>query len=245
MAPQPNKDTVFQAHIDRISDFAFNESVATVFDDMVSRSVPFYDEIQRMVVELAARFAEQDTNIYDLGCSTATTLALLHEALPVCAHLHGVDTSAQMLAEARRKLENARLQDSIALHCTDVDGGVQIENASVVMLVLTLQFVRPLNREKVVADIYAGLNDGGCLLLVEKVLGGSPMFNRLFIECYYDFKRRMGYSELEISQKREALENVLIPYRVQENCDLLRRCGFREVDVFFKWNNFAGFMAVK
>jgi tRNA (cmo5U34)-methyltransferase len=114
-----------------------------------------------------------------------------------------------------------------------------------VLLVLTLMFVRPLNREKLVAGIHAGLNDNGCLLLVEKVLGDGSLFNRLFIERYYAFKRRMGYTELEIAQKREALENVLIPYRLQENRELLLQAGFRQVEVFFKWYNFAGFVAVK
>jgi len=106
-------------------------------------------------------------------------------------------------------------------------------------------FIRPLNREKLIASIYAGMNENGCLLLVEKVLGDGSLFNRLFIERYYAYKRRRGYSELEIAQKREALENVLIPYRLSENRDLLLGAGFREVEVFFKWYNFVGIVAVK
>ena len=239
------EDKVFQEPLDRIADFKFNETVAAVFDDMVSRSVPSYGDIQRMLVELGAYFATEGSNIYDLGCSTGTTLALLHQALPVRANLVGVDSSAEMLTKCRDKLEQVGLADAIELKCEDLDRGVSIENASVVMLVLTLMFVRPLNRERLMAEIFRGMNDNGCLLLVEKVLGDGSLFNRLFIERYYAFKRRMGYSELEISQKREALENVLIPYRLQENRDLLLKAGFREVEVFFKWYNFAGFVAVK
>ena len=212
---------------------------------MVSRSVPFYAEIQRMLVELAASFATRGSNIYDLGCSTGTTLKLLHDSLPVDAHLCGVDSSREMLNECREKLAQANLEDAIELEQADIDNGVRIENASVVVLVLTLMFVRPLNREKLIGRIYSGLNENGCLLLVEKLLGDGSLFNRMFIERYYAFKRRMGYSELEIAQKREALENVLIPYRLQENRDLLLNAGFREVEVFFKWYNFAGFIAVK
>jgi len=126
-----------------------------------------------------------------------------------------------------------------------VDDKVEIDNASVCVLMLTLMFVRPLNREKLIRSIYSGLNENGCLLLVEKVISESSLFTRLFIERYYAFKRRMGYSELEISQKREALENIQIPYRLQENRDLLLNAGFREVDVFFKWYNFTGVVAVK
>ena len=122
---------------------------------------------------------------------------------------------------------------------------MKIENASVVLLVLTLQFVRPLHRETLLRSVFEGLNDQGCVILVEKVLGESSTFNRQFIEHYYAMKRRNGYSELEISQKREALENMLVPYRLMENRELLMRVGFRSTDVFFKWYNFCGIIAVK
>ena len=112
-------------------------------------------------------------------------------------------------------------------------------------MVLTLQFVRPLNRESVVSSLYQGLNHNGCLLLVEKVLGEHSTFNRLFIDHYYAMKKRKGYSEIEIAQKREALENVLVPYQLDENLRLLRRCGFQHVDVFFKRYNFCGVIAIK
>jgi tRNA (cmo5U34)-methyltransferase len=239
------EDRVFRDRIDHAEDFTFDETVASVFDDMVSRSVPFYGEIQRMLAELAAYFATEGSSIYDLGCSTGTTLALLHRDLPVPARLVGVDASSEMLERCRAKLGQLGLQNSVELRTADLDLGLSIENASVVMLVLTLMFVRPLNREKLIADIYSGLNPNGCLLLVEKVLGDGSLFNRLFIERYYGFKKRMGYTELEIAQKREALENVLIPYRMQENRELLLKAGFREVEVFFRWYNFAGMVAVK
>lgn len=245
MARKAQEDTVFQSRLERVNDFKFDDEVAVVFDDMVSRSVPSYAEIQRLLVELGAYFATEGSNVYDLGCSTGTTLALLHNSLEVDARLCGVDSSQEMLHKCADKLEELGLKGAIDLQCADLDSGVKIENASVVMLVLTLMFIRPLNREKLIAGIFSGLNENGCLLVVEKVLGDGSLFNRLFIERYYAFKRRMGYSELEISQKREALENVLIPYRLQENRDLLLRAGFREVEVFFKWYNFAGFVAVK
>jgi tRNA (cmo5U34)-methyltransferase len=245
MATKLPIDEVFRNQLERVSDFAFNEKVAVVFDDMVSRSVPFYGEMQRMIAELAASFATEGSNIYDLGCSTGTTLSLLHQTLPVNAHLCGIDYSAEMLDRCREKLAELDLDKVIELRQGDLDNGIDIENASVVMMILTLMFVRPLNREKLVRRIHAGMNENSCLVMVEKVLGEGSLFNRLFIERYYAFKRRMGYSELEIAQKREALENVLIPYRLQENRDLLLNAGFREVEVFFKWYNFAGFVAVK
>jgi len=238
-------DRVFQERLERVGDFAFDKKVADVFDDMVSRSVPQYGEMQRMLAELAGFFATPGSNIYDFGCSTGTTLALLHESLPVTTHLVGLDYSQDMLRRCREKLDSLGLNGEIELREANFDDKVEIDNASVCVLMLTLMFVRPLNREKLIRSIYSGLNENGCLLLVEKVISESSLFTRLFIERYYAFKRRMGYSELEISQKREALENIQIPYRLQENRDLLLNAGFREVDVFFKWYNFTGVVAVK
>ena len=242
---RPGVDEVFAQPLDHVDDFTFNEEVARVFDDMVSRSVPQYGEIQRMLAELTAYFATSDSNIYDLGCSTGTTLALVDKALPVAANLIGIDNSAEMLEKCRAKLATLGLKNPVELHRADLDQAVDIHDASVVLLVLTLMFVRPLYRERLMRSICAGLQENGCLLLVEKVLGDGSLFNRLFIERYYAYKRRRGYSELEIAQKREALENVLIPYRLSENRDLLLGAGFREVEVFFKWYNFVGIVAVK
>ena len=127
----------------------------------------------------------------------------------------------------------------------NLDQGVCLDNASVVLLILTLQFVRPLYREDLISRIHEGLDPNGCLILVEKVLGENSTFNRLFIKHYYEMKKRNGYSELEIAQKREALENVLIPYRLEEDRELLRRVGFEHIEVFFKWYNFCGMIACK
>ena len=245
MAADPSKDEVYRDARSSIGDFKFDQSVATVFDDMVGRSVPFYGEIQRMIVELAREFAVPDSSVYDLGCSTGTTLASLHGHIDPSVRFVGVDNSNEMLAQCRSKLTERGVQRPLDLVCADLNDGVRVEDASVVMLVLTLQFIRPLRRQRLMEDIYRGMRPQGCLLLVEKVLGEESLFNRLFIKFYYDMKRRNDYSELEIAQKREALENVLIPYRIDENFELLKRNGFGSVDVFFKWYNFAGLVGVK
>jgi tRNA (cmo5U34)-methyltransferase len=112
-------------------------------------------------------------------------------------------------------------------------------------MLLTLQFVRPLYRERIMRQIAGGVREQGCLILIEKLTSEDTLFNRLFIQNYYDFKRRNGYSETEIAQKREALENVLIPYRLEENVDLLKASGFRSVECFFRWYNFCGLIALK
>ena len=240
------RDRLFQERR-RIADFNFGTETAAVFDDMLDRSVPFYGEIQRMLGELSADFAAQGSSIYDLGCSTASSFLAIGAHLTPDAEIEfvGLDSSSDMLAIADRKLQAARFPWRYRLEHADLDQGVRIENASVVLLVLTLQFLRPLNRERLISSIYEGMRHNGCLLLVEKVLGEHSTFNRLFINHYYEMKRRKGYSEIEIAQKREALENVLIPYRSGENELLLQQAGFRQMDTFFKWYNFCGLLAVK
>lgn len=239
------RDEVYRETRAAVADFKFDRCVATVFDDMVCRSVPFYGEMQRMIIELAQDFAVADSAIYDLGCSTGTTLINLHPHLDPSVRFVGVDNSSEMLTRCRSKLDTCHVDREVELRCTDLNEGVLIENASAVMMILTLQFIRPLRRDRLIADIYRGLRPQGCLLMVEKVLGEESLFNRLFIKYYYDMKRRNGYTETEIAQKREALENVLIPYKLPENRELLLRTGFTAVDVFFKWYNFCGIVAVK
>ena len=148
-------------------------------------------------------------------------------------------------AHSREKLASLEGERPYELMLADLNEGPVVKNGSVAIMLLTLQFIRPLYRERVVKAIYEGLNDDGCLIVVEKILSAHSLLNRLYIKYYYEMKRRNGYSEVEISQKREALENVLIPYRYEENCDLLKSVGFRHVDEFFRWYNFSAFIAVK
>jgi len=239
------KDQIFADSADKANDFTFDSKVAGVFDDMVSRSVPFYDEIQRMTCELSIDFAQNNTNVYDLGCSTGTTFLQLDGKMDPSINLIGIDNSAPMLKQAAEKLEDVAKNRTVQLHHADIEGDYTLENASVVLLVLTLQFVRPLHREKIAQKIYDGMNKNGVLIIVEKLLSADSTLNRLFIEHYYEHKRKQGYSETEIVQKREALENVLIPYRMEENIGMLKDVGFSHVEDFFRWYNFSGIIAVK
>lgn len=239
------KDEVFRQEIEQVSDFRFGANVASVFDDMVNRSVPYYGEIQRMMAELAADHAREGTFVYDLGCSTGTTMIGMDTMVEKTIKFIGVDDSQEMLNKCKAKFDEIKFNRPYELRCADLGEGVKIENASVVVLCLTLQFVRPIYRERLLQDIVKGLNPGGVLILVEKILAEESDFNRDFINYYYNYKRRNQYSELEISQKREALENVLVPYKLSENITLLRDQGFASCEVFFKWYNFAALIAVK
>lgn len=238
MPPHPEE-------IESIGDFDFGEATAAVFDDMLDRSIPEYRELQRMIGELAASFAEPGTRVYDLGCSTGITLETLADAIRVPVEFVGLDYSPAMLERAHQRLSGLTESGRLTLREADLNAGVEVENASVVVLNLTLQFVRPLRRDLLIRDINRGMNPNGCLILVEKVLGNDSLFNRTFIRLYYEMKRRNGYSNTAIARKREALENVLVPYRLDENLELLGRNGFNQTDIFFKWYNFCGILGVK
>ncbi|MGZ4959016.1 MAG: carboxy-S-adenosyl-L-methionine synthase CmoA [Methylomonas sp.] len=240
-----DKDHVFKEAIKVVSDFKFGSTVANVFDDMVNRSVPFYGEIQRMMAELAADYARPGKDVYDLGCATGTTLIGMNTTVSPDIRFIGIDDSAEMLDKCRVKLHEAGFSRPFDLRQADLNREVEISNASVVVLCLTLQFVRPLSREKLLKSIFDGLESGGLLILVEKILAEDGIFNREFIKHYYNYKRRNNYSEMEISQKREALENILIPYKLSENISLLQNIGFDHCEVFFKWYNFSGLIARK
>ena len=239
------QDHIFKEEIFKASDFKFGSTVANVFDDMVNRSVPFYGEIQRMIAEIAADYAKVGADVYDLGCATGTTLIGMDTAVDENIRFIGLDDSPEMLDKCRGKLEETGIKRPIELRVADLNGSIEINNASVVVCCLTLQFVRPIFREKLLKSVYAGLTSGGALLLVEKILPENLQLNADFIKHYYNYKRRNHYSELEIAQKREALENVLIPYKLSENIALLNEAGFSLIEVFFKWYNFCGLLAVK
>lgn len=239
------KDRVFADENIRAADFQFGPAVANVFDDMVNRSVPFYGEIQRMIAELSADYAKPGTDIYDLGCATGNTLIGMNTAVANGIRFVGIDDSEDMLAKCRNKLENADFKRPFELRVADLNGSLVIKNASVVVCCLTLQFVRPIHRGKLLEAVFKGLVEGGVLILVEKVLTETSRLNSDFINHYYNYKRRNHYSDLEIAKKREALENVLIPYKLTENQTLLAESGFFASEVFFKWYNFAGLIAFK
>jgi tRNA (cmo5U34)-methyltransferase len=239
------KDMLFTEDGTGSRDFRFDSATAAVFDDMVTRSVPFYAELQRMAAELADDFAVSGTNVYDLGCSTGTTLIELDHRIGAEVRLIGVDSSDEMLERGRQKLAELEFRHPYDLRRADLHHDAAVDHASVVVMVLTLQFIRPLRRQHLVRSIFDGLNDQGCFILVEKLSVEDSTLNRLFIRHYYEFKEQNGYSKMEIAQKREALENVLIPYRIAENRELLLSSGFRCCEEFFRWYNFSGLIALK
>jgi tRNA (cmo5U34)-methyltransferase len=212
---------------------------------MLQRSVPMYQECQDLAVHWCAKYAKPSTCVYDLGCSTGIFLFKLAKELQHSQNIKliGLDNSPAMLKKAEETLKNSPL--AYKMLATDLNENLSIENASVVVMNYTLQFVQPDNRPAILKSIYDGLIPGGSLILIEKVKSAISDLNKTFIEFHHQFKEEKGYSKLEISQKREALENVLIPWTVEQNIQLIQSAGFPTVDLFFKWNNFAGFIALK
>ncbi len=242
-----SKDVLFQEN-SAARDFTFDQKVASVFDDMVSRSVPFYGELQRMLADLSVQFLpEQNGSVCDLGCSTGTTIDLIlsHPACPPTTHGYGIDNAQAMLDQAREKLAGHLRAKRVTLTQADLDSDLKLPPVNVVLMNWTLQFVRPIHREGLLKRISSSIEPGGALLMAEKVLVEDSLLNRLYIELYYRYKARQGYTAEEIQRKRESLENVLVPYRVEENVELLQRCGFSTVDTCFRWFNWAAFVAIK
>ena len=232
-------DKVFTKPIKK--QFEFDAEVAAVFDDMLERSVPFYKESQNITQFFVHKNLKEGGIVYDLGCSTASLLLNLHRDLKVKAELIGVDNSEAMLEQAKRKCEaygaNIEVVNADILEYKYKLADIFISN-------YTLQFIRPLVREELVKKIAKSLKREGVFIFSEKVISHESKLNKDLIECYYDFKKRQGYSEYEIVQKREALENVLVPYSEEENIKMAKHAGFSHCEVIFRWANFATFIAV-
>jgi tRNA (cmo5U34)-methyltransferase len=239
------RDRVFAAEQPDLVDFAFDERVAAVFPDMIRRSVPGYTELVALLGLFASRYAQPDTRLYDLGCSLGAASLSLRARLsaPGC-RIIAVDNSPAMLARCADNLRNAPGNTPVELIEADVRE-VTIENASLVVMNFTQQFLPPDDRDALIARIHAGLRPGGALLLAEKLSFDNPASRELFESLYADFKRANGYSELEIAQKRSALERVMQPDTLAANAARLRDAGFAQVENWFRCLNFSAWVAVK
>lgn len=240
---EANKDRYFAKVVDRITPFSFNAEVAEVFDDMVTRSVPHYRENQLMMVELLSRTLRPSERVYDLGCSTGTALIQIGTALkPLNLDLVGYDDSQAMVEKARLKTKafgiDAQIEQVDITRCEFATCGAVVMN-------YTVQFLPLAERLPLLRRLYEALRPGGMLILAEKIEADTSEFQAMLTEIYYAFKTGNGYSDLEISQKREALENVLIPLSPQKQIELLQAAGFSQTEMVMRWATFATFIAVK
>ena len=234
------KDNLFNEPIDK--QFEFDDKVAAVFDDMIDRSVPFYKENLELIVKLLQKRLKPGMRLVDLGCSTGALLIQTARRVSPGVELIGIDNAPAMIETAKKKA--AAMECGIDFRCVDLMA-YDFGPCDIVVANYTLQFIRPLIRHKAVQKIYDALKPGGLFICSEKVLMEDKWLDRAIIEIYYDYKKSKGYSETQIMRKREALENVLIPYTIQENRKMFLESGFKSVDTVFQWANFAAFVAAK
>ncbi len=237
-------DRIFARALNELVDFRFDQQTVDVFADMINRSVPAYGSLIRLLSTLSC-YVQKDSKVYDLGCSLgAASLSLLngmaHQQLKVVA----VDNSAEMIAELQKILQRHQLQHLFECYHQDIQH-TQIDNASLVMMNLTLQFIKPELRDNLIERIYQGLNKGGALLLTEKVVQPDLAVETELQKLHEQFKRENGYSELEISQKRQALENVLIREPVADHIKRLQKAGFSKIIPWFQAFQFVSLLAIK
>ncbi len=235
-----NKDKVFTKPIEK--KFEFDQAVASVFDDMLSRSVPFYSEVQKLVIALILSEEKEGLTVLDLGSSTAKFLLDLHAKMNVKMKLKGIDNSQAMLDRARQKCQ--AFGADIDLELADMLTYNYV-NQDVIVANYTLQFIRPMQRSGLIKAVHEGLTEEGIFIFSEKVVFKDTKLDKELIDIYYDYKKEQGYSEYEIAQKREALENVLIPFTIEENMQMCKDAGFKTVDTIFQWSNFVTFIAKK
>lgn len=239
------KDSLYSQPLGQISAFAFDDNVAHVFTDMISRSVPGYQTMIAAIGLLAGRFATKDSVCYDLGCSLgAASFSMQKNITAQHCKIIAVDNSQAMLSRFESVLTPDTNKTPIELHCADIRD-VKIENASIVVLNFTLQFLPVEDRDKLLANIYDGLLPNGALIISEKLAFDDARQHELQIDLHHEFKKSQGYSDLEISQKRTALENVLIPETFVTHQNRLKSVGFNSAELWFQYFNFASFIALK
>lgn len=240
------EDVIYSEHLDKIIDFEFNKKVVDVFPDMIQRSVPGYNTLISTIGIMAARYAQDDSHCYDLGCSLgAVTSSMRHSIKQKDCNIIAVDNSTSMIEKGQLLLaEDEHSEVDVRLVCANIND-ILIKNTSVVVLNLTLQFIPVENRLKLLQKIYRGLNSGGVLILSEKITFEDTDENNFYMDMHNTFKKSNGYSDLEISQKYLALDNVLRPETLSEHQARLYQAGFGFIEKWFQYFNFASILAMK
>ena len=239
-----SRDELF-ANPQQVVDFAFNAAVADVFPDMLRRSVPGYETLISQLGVLARQYVQANTRVYDLGCSLgAATLAMASQVQLPEVRFIGVDNSEAMISRCQQRLARHLPAERFELHCADICE-LSMRPASMMVLNFTLQFVAPAARQALLEKIYQALLPGGALVLSEKIRFADEAQQTLINDLYLEFKRANGYSEMEISQKRSALEKVMIPDTVETHLERLRQAGFSQVSLWFQSFSFVSILALK
>ena len=230
----------------------FNQEVTDCFEDMLSRSIPQYDLMRESSTELIYKSIKSDKvkkesfRILDIGCSDGLMIKSLLDRFGDEGHFTGIDVSEPMLQKAKFRFLDEIINHRVSIENCDLRTDFPSGYYDAVTSILAIQFMPIEYRQQIIQNIYDSLSPtNGCFVMVEKVLGNTNNINKLFVETYYDMKRKNGYTEEQIERKRLSLEGVLVPVTNDWNIDLLKQAGFRQVDVFWKWMNFVGYIAYK
>lgn len=239
-----SRDSLFSKPLGKISGFEFDQRVVSVFPDMIQRSVPGYESVVAMTGVLAAQSVQPKSNCYDLGCSLGASTLSICQQLPATAKVIAIDNSEAMIQEFGKLLEGQAEQSQVELVLADIRD-IEIQNASMVVLNFTLQFVPVEDRLALIRKIFDGMRSGGVLLVSEKIQIDDTDLNQMFIDAHHEFKKRQGYSDLEVAQKRAAIENILIPETIEQHVSRFQQAGFRTSNLWFQCLNFCSMIAVK
>lgn len=225
--------------------WTFDADVTAAFDDMLKRSIPQYDLMRQTVFDLGCGYVKASTDIVDLGCSRGEALAPFVDRFGVNNRFVGIEVSEPMIEAARERFEGYIRASVVDIRNLDLRYKYPPVRASLTLSILTLQFTPIEYRQRILSDIYRTTVDGGAFILVEKILGDTAELDARMIDLYYGLKLENGYSQESIDRKRYSLEGVLVPVTARWNEDMLRSSGFRQVDCFWRWCNFGGWIAIK
>ena len=243
---KPTKDNLYSNPIDQVAGFSFDQQVVDVFPDMINRSVPGYATVVAVSATLAERFCLPNTQIYDLGCSLgATSMAMAQATAGKDTQVIAVDNSPAMIDRLNDLIQASGLAPEKIVPTLDDVNQIDIHNASLVAMNFTLQFIPIEARLSLLQKVSSGLVDQGVLILSEKIQFSDERSEQLFVDLHHDFKRGNGYSDLEISQKRDALEHVLIPETIEAHRERLLAAGFSRVETWFQCFNFVSLVAFR
>jgi len=238
------RDKVYASLQDAVAPFEFNDEVAQVFDDMILRSVPGYTLSIDLITLIAERYGQPNTKLFDLGCSSGVATRALSEAAPESAEIIGIDNSPAMIAQCRQSLSDLIARNRVSLQCQNLTEA-PLAGASVIVLNYTLQFLPLIDRDRLLAEIFEALTPGGVVFLAEKVVHEDTFCQSELEAMHLAFKKRQGYSALEIAQKRAALESVLIPETEQKHLDRLAAAGFSHAATLLRAINFIALVGWK
>ncbi len=239
-----SSDNIFSKKRD-VTPFQFDAEVVKVFQDMIGRSVPGYELTLPLIGLIAARYVRPNSHVYDLGCSLGAASVIMRNHIKQDGvHMVGIDNSQAMVDQCRINIANDASDVPMEILLGDIREA-DIQNASMVVLNFTLQFIDPADRDSLIQRIYAGLNPGGVFVVSEKVVFDSEQQTDRFIDLHHDFKRANGYSELEVAQKRTAIMNVLIPETIADHQKRMLGAGFKSAELWFQALNFCSMLAIK